>query len=488
VSAAGTATGIPASILVVDDDRRVVELMTIALNAYGYRVLQAADGEEALRVAAQERPDLVVLDVRLPKRSGYEVCELLRQDPDDPDIPIIMVSAAAETEARLQGLTRGADDYVPKPFSPKELIARIKRLLARATLSREARRRGREMEHELTHAREDARRSHVELQGAQQLREVTLRFIHDFHGMTDEERWTARLLLEAQSRLGSGLVALLGAREDGALEAVAVRGDAFERVARLTVKRSGELAPLLAGLGRPVRRRELERFPELRAELEPFVAAGIALIAPLRSPEGMHGVLVADERRDGRDLERVDLDVMAMLCDTAALAFATVRRGAAQAMVLLDQLDAIAARDSSPMERRPECAAATLVLATAAGVRPVLHELVARAIRLGPWAEKTGAEMLATLASRDSSGTGRRLRALLERAGLEGAPCDDLDAEARTAVCLIRFGRAYARALHRGADSEAALEDALQLEGEALGEPLVSRLRGSVASQRVVAL
>ena len=103
MSAAGTATGIPASILVVDDDRRVVELMTIALNAYGYRVLQAADGEEALRVAAQERPDLVVLDVRLPKRSGYEVCELLRQDPDDPDIPIIMVSAAAETEARLQG-------------------------------------------------------------------------------------------------------------------------------------------------------------------------------------------------------------------------------------------------------------------------------------------------------------------------------------------------------------------------------------------------
>src|SRR5262249_36403704 len=202
----------------------------------------------------------------------------------------------------------GADDYVPKPFSPKELIARIKRLLARATLSREARRRGREMEHELTHAREDARRSHVELQGAQQLREITLRFIHDFHGMADEERWTARLLLEAQWRLGSALVALLGVGENGALEAVAVRGDTFERVARLNVKRGGELAPLLAGLGRPVRRRELERFPELRVELEPFVAAGIAVSPPQRSRRRRHRVPRARSRRGARDATRCALD------------------------------------------------------------------------------------------------------------------------------------------------------------------------------------
>jgi DNA-binding response OmpR family regulator len=91
VSLAGVPeTSVPASILVVDDDRRVVELLTIALNAYGFRVLQATDGEEALRVVTRERPDLVVLDVRLPKRSGYEVCEVLRQDPEDPQLPIIM--------------------------------------------------------------------------------------------------------------------------------------------------------------------------------------------------------------------------------------------------------------------------------------------------------------------------------------------------------------------------------------------------------------
>src|SRR5206468_11147810 len=100
------ASSLLPSILVVDDDRRVVELLSIALGAYGYRVLQALDGDEALRVALRERPDLVVLDVRLPRKSGFEVCERLRQDPDDPHVPIIMVSAAAETESRLQGLAR----------------------------------------------------------------------------------------------------------------------------------------------------------------------------------------------------------------------------------------------------------------------------------------------------------------------------------------------------------------------------------------------
>ena len=126
------AAGKPPSILVVDDDRRVVELLAIALGAYGFRVLQAADGEEALQLAQRERPDLVVLDVRLPRKSGYEVCERLRQDPDDPHIPIIMVSAAVETEARLQGLARGADDYVPKPFHLEEVLARIRALLRRS--------------------------------------------------------------------------------------------------------------------------------------------------------------------------------------------------------------------------------------------------------------------------------------------------------------------------------------------------------------------
>jgi DNA-binding response OmpR family regulator len=481
-TASRAASGTPAAILVVDDDRRVVELMTIALNAYGYRVLTAADGEEALRVASRERPDLVVLDVRLPKRSGYEVCEMLRQDPDDPDIPIIMVSAAAETEARLQGLTRGADDYVPKPFSPKELIARIKRLLVRSTLSREARRRGREMETELTHAREDARRSHAELQGVQQIRDLTRTFIRDFHGMADEDRLAARLLLDAQSHLGSGMVALLGIDPaSGALRPVAVRGDAFERAAGLEVRPGGELAALLSGLGRPVRQRELERFPELRTELAPFIAAGAALVAPLRGPEGMVGLLVAGERLDGRDLARLDLEVITVLCDTAALALAGARRCAAQAEGMLDQLEAMAERDLEPAWREAASMAAALAVGAATRLPLPLRDLIGRAIRLGEWGEGAGSTALGALAARDPSGTGRRLAALLESASLEGAPVDDVDAGIRSAVALIRFGREYSNAIRRGLAPRESLEAALVLEGARLGEPLEARLREHAA-------
>ena len=224
MSAAPTAA--PASILVVDDDRRVVELLAIALGAYGYRVLQAADGDEALRIAQRERPDLVVLDVRLPRKSGYEVCERLRQDPDDPHVPIIMVSAAAETESRLQGLARGADDYVSKPFSPKELIARIRNLLARAAESRDARRRGLLAERELQGAREEAKRSQGELKDEQRLRDLGRTFRWSFDGLLDEERLASRVLLEAGSQLGAGSAALLQAAAAGQpLAVVATRGE-----------------------------------------------------------------------------------------------------------------------------------------------------------------------------------------------------------------------------------------------------------------------
>jgi len=269
----------------------------------------------------------VVLDVRLPKRSGYEVCDVLRADPEDPHLPIIMVSAAAETEARLQGLSRGADDYVAKPFSPKELIARIRRLLARSAETRDARRRSREAEHELGQAREEARRSHAELLDQQRLHDLADAYARDFHASLDGDALTRRLLVETQALLGSGMAALLRADEsEPTLRASATRGDVSGRASRLRLEPGGELLALLSGLGRPVRRRDLDRFPELRDELQFFIAAGIAVLAPLRSAEGVLGVVVADERFDGRDVEPSQLESVGILCHTASLALRNASR------------------------------------------------------------------------------------------------------------------------------------------------------------------
>jgi len=115
-------------ILVVDDDVKTTELVKLYLKRDGYRVLTAYDGVEAIRLAKESHPDLVVLDLMLPRLDGFEVFRMLRSDSD---VPVIMLTARTTEQDRLAGLDLGADDYVIKPFSPKELAARVRAVLRR---------------------------------------------------------------------------------------------------------------------------------------------------------------------------------------------------------------------------------------------------------------------------------------------------------------------------------------------------------------------
>jgi DNA-binding response OmpR family regulator len=115
-------------VLVVDDDAKTVELVKLYLNRDGYRVLTAYDGVEALRLAREGHPDLIVLDLMLPGINGLEVCRTLR---GESDVPVIMLTARTTDEDKLTGLGLGADDYVTKPFSPRELAARVRAVLRR---------------------------------------------------------------------------------------------------------------------------------------------------------------------------------------------------------------------------------------------------------------------------------------------------------------------------------------------------------------------
>ena len=115
-------------VLVVDDDVKTVELVKLYLNRDGYRVLTAYDGIEALRLAREGRPDLIVLDLMLPGMNGLEVCRTLRKESD---VPIIMLTAMTTDQDKLNGLELGADDYMTKPFSPRELAARVRTVLRR---------------------------------------------------------------------------------------------------------------------------------------------------------------------------------------------------------------------------------------------------------------------------------------------------------------------------------------------------------------------
>jgi DNA-binding response OmpR family regulator len=118
-------------ILIVDDEPEAVELVEFNLRQAGFNVITAADGAEALRKAKSAQPALIVLDLMLPEIDGLEVCKLLRRDPDTAGIPIIMLTAKAAEVDRVLGLELGADDYLTKPFSPRELVLRIKKILQR---------------------------------------------------------------------------------------------------------------------------------------------------------------------------------------------------------------------------------------------------------------------------------------------------------------------------------------------------------------------
>lgn len=122
------------TILVVEDDKNLRFSLGLALKAEGYRVLSAEDGEAGLELAASGRPDLVLLDVMLPKKNGFEVLRAIRVR--DPLLPVLLVTAKGEEEDRVRGLTLGGDDYIVKPFGIKELIARIGTALRRVRVHR----------------------------------------------------------------------------------------------------------------------------------------------------------------------------------------------------------------------------------------------------------------------------------------------------------------------------------------------------------------
>lgn len=119
------------TILIADDEVDILEILGYNLSREGYRVLEAKDGNQALDLARQHRPDLVILDIMMPYKTGIEVCHVLRSQPDFADTLIIMLTALSDEGTQIKGLDSGADDYISKPISPKVLVSRVNALFRR---------------------------------------------------------------------------------------------------------------------------------------------------------------------------------------------------------------------------------------------------------------------------------------------------------------------------------------------------------------------
>jgi two-component system phosphate regulon response regulator PhoB len=118
-------------ILIIEDDRDIVEMLEYNLQEAGYETVSALNGEDGIALAGKERPNLIVLDIMLPIIDGFEVCKILKNDDMTAHIPVIILSAKSQETDKVVGLELGADDYVTKPFSPRELIARTRAILRR---------------------------------------------------------------------------------------------------------------------------------------------------------------------------------------------------------------------------------------------------------------------------------------------------------------------------------------------------------------------
>jgi len=459
------------SILIVDDDKRVVELLEIAFSTQGFRVLTACDGDEAVRSASQDKPDLIVLDVRLPRRSGLDVCEMLRRDLPEPGVPIVVVSAAVETETRLQAFARGADDFLAKPFSPKELVARVRRLLARTTEARQAKQRVVELERDLGRAKDALERAHGEARREQRLHELASGPGQALHESLDADEIVGRLLFDAQVRLGSSFVALLWSERPGQpLRPWAARGETLDRIAALEVRPEGPLGTLLDGLGRPVLRRELDRFPELRAELPAFLAHAVTVLAPIPGPGRLEGLLVADERMDGGEPRPAEVELLASLCAMAGASLANAARVREQLIQALTRLAETLTPVAPDLARRRDETGALLEHAAHALLLPPRQRmLMSLALRLGNGSPNDPIrDVLLSLRDEDATGLVRDLLSLEERSESPALPDRDALAEEWRPPLLLRIGRDYASARGDGDGRELALERAAAAAGEAL--------------------
>ncbi len=118
-----------AKILIAEDERDIRDLVAFTLRFAGYEVFAATNGEEAVALASQVNPDLILMDVRMPRMTGYEACKLLKGNPDLKDIPIVFLSAKGQETEIQQGLDAGAEEYLLKPFAPDQLTVRVKAIL-----------------------------------------------------------------------------------------------------------------------------------------------------------------------------------------------------------------------------------------------------------------------------------------------------------------------------------------------------------------------
>jgi putative nucleotidyltransferase with HDIG domain len=327
----GSARG-KRTILVVDDDRRVVDLLQISLTQNGYRVQTAMTGEEGLDAVRREAPDLVILDLRLPKKSGFEICAALKSSRETAHIPIVMVSASAEVDSRLQGLMHGADDYLTKPFSPKELLIKVRRIFERLERHETLSSKNQELETEVQRNREDLLVRNKELRFQVYSLETLMWLSHQLNASLDLEPLLNTLILSVmgQLRVNAACLFLTDDRDSPTrLDVTTFKGLKEDQVRGLALSYDSALIRALRPSDgdeqRPVRLATLERDPGLSGDVHRLFAAGLTVVCPVVVKNRLTAMVAVGEKVSGQEFHASDLEMLRALAESAGIAIENAR-------------------------------------------------------------------------------------------------------------------------------------------------------------------
>ncbi|MGE5178501.1 MAG: HD domain-containing phosphohydrolase [Bacteroidota bacterium] len=330
--AADPAQKAKRTILVVDDDRRVIDLLQISLTQNGYQVNTALTGEDGLESVRQSPPDLIILDLRLPKKTGFEVCAALKSSKDTAHIPIVMVSASAEVDARLQGLMHGADDYLTKPFSPKELLIKVRRIFERIEKTELLSTKNRELESEVARNREDLLVRNKELRFQVYSLETLMELTHQLNSSLDLDHTLNTLILSVvgQLRVNSACLFLTDQREDPKrLDACTFKGLKPEQARAIAFPYEGAfvraLVPSDGDEIRPLALADLDHDPDLSGDVGALFAAGITLVCPVLMTGRLAAILAVGEKVSGQEFQEHDKEMLRVLSESAGMAIENAR-------------------------------------------------------------------------------------------------------------------------------------------------------------------
>lgn len=305
----------------VDDDVRVIELLQITLTGRGYTVYTAFDGQAALEEIERRKPDLVVLDVRLPRKSGFQVLETIRADAEIQHLPVILISGNSSNEARIQGLRMGADDYLVKPFSPRELIMKIRRILDRVSDQKLLRVQNAMLEDEIRKQREEMLNAHSEMNRNLMKIGTVLHRAEEINGRRSMRQVFEGFVQATLTDVDIETACLFARDEQNETFAPEVwRGVSEMAILNLAIPLKSFLGQVLQMEGRTMFLDELEDYPRAAMDLGKLSAAGFTHLTPIQLNAEIVALIAGGNKRDGSALDRLDVHLLSVLARSAATA------------------------------------------------------------------------------------------------------------------------------------------------------------------------